>query len=324
MRRVISRILGFFLATAAVFGAVARGQAGEAVMVVEAHSGKVLIGKNTTEKRPVASLTKMATGILALDWAEAAGIEPVERELVVPASVGALGGANPLKLAPGERLTLDDALYSALLGSDNAAAQAIADHVGREFLARRGRSGDPVAAFVAEMDNLCDALGMKRTRFVNPHGLEGPGKVGVSTAADMAKLSIYVARKPAFTFITRQSGREIGVTGVDGTRRTFKVRNTNELAGEPHIIGLKTGTTRAAGECLAVAVERDPLVRPRADGSKGVTPRRLIVVLLRHPDRFGAARALVPRGWQLYDDWVNRGAPVENRKREILPVPDPR
>ncbi len=321
MRLMIPRILAIFVFVGA---GVASGQGGEAVMVVEAHSGKVLIGRNTTERRPVASLTKMATGVLALDWAEAAGIDPLKRELLVPPSVTALGGANPLQLAPGERLTLDDALYSALLGSDNAAALTIADHVGREFLARKGRTGDSVAAFVEEMGNLCDALGMDKTRFVNPHGLEGPDKPGLSTAADMAKLAIYVARKPAFTFITRQTERAIEVTGVDGTKRSFKVRNTNELAGEAHIIGLKTGTTRAAGACLAVAVERDPLVRPRADGSKGVTPRRLIVVLLRHPDRFAAARALIPRGWALYDDWVRRGTPVENRKREILPVPDPR
>ncbi|BCX50361.1 hypothetical protein HAHE_42690 [Haloferula helveola] len=291
-------------------------------MVVEAHSGKVLIATNSTVKRPVASLTKVATAVLVVDWAEAAGVDVATREVVVPASVAQLPGANPMKLVPGERMSMLDALSSAVMGSDNAAALTLADHVGREFLARKGRSGDPVQAFVVEMNHLAEALEMGKTKFTNPHGLELPSSVGLSTAADIAKLSIYAMRRPGFTFISRQKVREVTVNGAEGAR-TFKVNNTNELVSET-IIGLKTGTTRAAGECLSVAVERAPLIRPKADGSKGVTPRRLIVVLLNSPDRFGRAKALIPRGWAIYDEWVRGGAVVENRKREILSVPDPR
>ena len=291
-------------------------------MVVEAHSGKVLIATNSTVKRPVASLTKVATAVLVVDWAEAAGVDVATREVVVPASVAQLPGANPMKLVPGERMTMLDALSSAVMGSDNAAALTLADHVGREFLARKGRSGDPVQAFVVEMNHLAEALEMGKTKFTNPHGLELPSGVGLSTAADIAKLSVYAMRRPGFTFISRQKVREVTVNGAEGAR-TFKVNNTNELVSDT-IIGLKTGTTRAAGECLSVAVERAPLIRPKADGSKGVTPRRLVVVLLNSPDRFGRAKALIPRGWAIYDEWVRGGALVENRKREILTVPDPR
>ena len=295
---------------------------GEAVMVVEAHSGKVLIGTNSTVKRPVASLTKIATGVLVVDWAEAAGVNLEERELVVPASVAGLPGANPMRLVPGERLSLRDAMASTLLGSDNAAAQSLADHVGREFLARKGRSGDPVAAFVDEMNVLAKALGMKKTKFYNPHGLELPKQVGLSTAADIAKLSIYAMRRPGFNFITRQKERQVTVKGTEGPRG-YRVKNTNELVSES-VIGLKTGTTRAAGECVAIGVERAPLIRPKADGSKGVTPRRLIIVLLNSPDRFGRAKALIPKGWGIYDAWVRGGAQVQDRRREILDVPNPR
>lgn len=291
-------------------------------MVVEAHSGKVLIADNSTVKRPVASLTKIATAVLATDWAEAAGVDPATTRVVVPASVASLPGANPMRLAPGDRLTLLDALSSAVLGSDNLAAQTVADHVGREFLRRKGRQGDPVAAFVVEMNHLAEALEMKKTKFANPHGLELPDQTGVSTAADMAKLSIYAMRRPGFTFISRQKERQITVEGAEG-QRGFKVKNTNEMVSE-EIIGLKTGTTAAAGQCLALSVEREPLIRQKPDGEKGVTPRRLIVVLLNSPDRYGRAKALIPRGWQIYDGWVNAGAPVENRKREILHVPNPR
>lgn len=294
----------------------------EALMVVEAHSGKVLIANNSTVKRPVASLTKIATAVLVTDWAEATGVDVAKREVVVPASVAALPGPNPMRLAPGERLSMLDALSSAVMGSDNAAALTLADHVGREFLRRKGKQGDPVAAFVGEMNHLAEALGMKKTTFRNPHGLELPDQVGVSTAADIAKLSIYAMRRPGFTFISRQKERQVTVHGASEARG-FKVKNTNEMVSED-IIGLKTGTTRAAGQCLAISVERAPLIRPKADGSKGVTPRRLIVVLLNSADRFGRARAMIPKGWGVYDGWLNAGAPIENRKREILDVPNPR
>lgn len=317
MRMVIAALAAGFLQT----GSVLRAE-GEAVMVVEAHSGKVLLATNSTVKRPVASLTKIATGVLVVDWAEAAGVDLEQRELVVPAAVANLPGPNPMRLVPGDQLSVRDALVSALLGSDNVAALALADHVGKEFLGRSGRAGDPVEAFVGEMNRLARALGMKKTRFHNPHGLEFPKQVGVSTAADIAKLSVYAMRRPGFNFITRQKERQVTVNGAEGARG-FRVKNTNELVSED-VIGLKTGTTRAAGPCLAVGVERVPLVRPKADGSKAVTPRRLIIVLLNSPDRFDRAKALIPKGWDIYDGWVRAGAPVKDPRREILEVPNPR
>ena len=291
-------------------------------MVVEAHSGKVLIASNSTVKRPIASLTKIATGVLVTDWAEAAGVDLDVREAVVPEVVARIPGPNPMGLVPGDRLTLRAALFSSLLGSDNLAALTLADAVGREFLSRQGKSGDPVAAFVAEMNHLAGALEMKKTTFRNPHGLELPDSVNLSTAADVAKLSIYAMGRPGFTFISRQSEREVTVEGAGGPR-VFNIRNTNQLISES-IIGVKTGTTQAAGPCLSVCAERAPLIRPKNDGSKGVTPRRLIVVVLNTPDRFGIAQNLIRDGWAKYDGWIRAGAPVTDRQREILSVPDPR
>ncbi|MFC7336205.1 D-alanyl-D-alanine carboxypeptidase family protein [Haloferula chungangensis] len=301
---------------------LASAQGNDAMMVVEAHSGKVLIAKNSTVKRPVASLTKIATGVMVVDWAEAAGIDLDTREAVVPPAVATSPGANPMNLQPGERLTLRNALYSTLLGSDNMAALTLADHVGREFLARKGRSGDPIAAFIVEMNHLAEALEMKKTTFINPHGLEINGKAGLSTAADMAKLSIYAMRRPGFTFMSRQKERKVSVTGAEGAR-AFNLKNTNELVSDV-ILGVKTGTTQAAGECLSISVERDPLIRTKPDGSKGVTPRRLMIVLLNTPNRFDRAKSLIPSGWAVYDQWVNSGAPIKDRNREILNVPNPR
>ena len=294
----------------------------ESFMVLEAHSGKVLVATNSSAKRPIASLTKIATGAVAVDWATAAGADLGSLLITVPQTVTLVGGPNPMNLQPGDRLSMRDALYSALLGSDNLAAVTIADHVGRELLARRGKSSDPVVEFVAEMNRLAKALGMTQTRYANPHGLERPGAKAYSTAADVARVSTYAMRRNAFNFIVRQADRQVIVHGVDGERK-YRVKNTNELIGEPGILGVKTGTTAAAGACVSICMDRDPLVRPKPDGSKGVTPRRLIVVVLNNPDRFNRARALLNQGWAVYDAWLEQGAPVKDRDREIIAVPDP-
>lgn len=307
----------------ALVPASAGAQAPESVMVLEAWSGKVLIASNATAKRPVASLAKIATGAVIVDWANATQTDLGTATLTVPESITQIGGPNPMKLQPGERITLRDALYSALLGSDNLAAQALADHVGRDFLTRRGGSGDPVTAFVGEMNKLAKALGMSSTRYVNPHGLELGGAQGFSTAADVARISVYAMRRNAFSFIVRQKDRRVTVTGASGNR-SYTVKTTNELIGEEGILGVKTGTTAAAGPCVSVCMEREPLVRKKPDGSKGVTPRRIIAVVLNNSDRFGRARSLISQGWGIYDPWLASGAPVQDPKREIIKVEDPR
>lgn len=297
-------------------------QAPESVMVVEAHSGKILIASNATVKRPVASLTKIATAIVTVDWSIATSTDLGTTVITVPETITLVGGPNPMSLQPGDRLTLRDALYSALLGSDNLAAVAIADHVGREINTRRGKNGDPVAAFVGEMNQLAKFLGMTQTRFANPHGLERPEAKAYSTATDVARLSVSAMRRNAITFIVRQKERQISVTGPAG-KRSYRAKNTNELAGELGILGVKTGTTNAAGPCVSVCMDRDPLVRLKPDGTKGATPRRLIVVVLNNPDRFNRARGLIQQGWAAYDSWLEAGALVQNRDRELLTVPTP-
>lgn len=320
-----SKLLPAVLSSLTAFAPfVVRAQAPESVMVVEAYSGKVLAAVNPVEKRPVASLTKIATGAVAVDWAAASGRDLAATMITVPASVSEIGGPNPMRLQAGDRLTLRDALYSALLGSDNLAAHTVANHIGREILSHRSGDGDPIAVFVGEMNKLSQGLGMSRTRFVNPHGLEFQGQPqGFSTAADIARLSIYAMRKNAFSFIVRQKERRVTVHGLSGDR-SFTVKNTNELSGEEGILGLKTGTTSAAGACVSICMEKDPLVRKKADGSKGVTPRRLIVVVLNNPDRFNRARSLLRQGWATYDQWLASGAPVSDPKREMIKVEDPR
>lgn len=293
----------------------------ECVMVVEAYSGKILVGANSAMKRPVASLTKMAMALVAVDWATATNTDINTFPLTAPQTVTLVGGPNPMNLQPGDTITLRDALYSALLGSDNLAALTIADNIGRRILARRNRDGDPVAVYVAEMNKLAQYCNMTQTKFANPHGLERKGAVGMSTAADMARLGAVFMRRNALNFIVRQKERLISLTPNGGAPRQLRVRNTNELLGQEGILGIKTGTTEAAGACLATCMDKQPLVRTKADGTKGATPRRLIVVVLNSPDRFGHTRTLLTQGWAAYDAWIAAGAPVKDAKRELLAFP---
>jgi D-alanyl-D-alanine carboxypeptidase len=289
----------------------------EAFMVVEAHSGKVFMAQNSNVKRPVASLTKIATGVVATDWAIATGQDLKKVMATVPESITRVGGPNPLNLQPGQQISLSDALYAALLGSDNLSAMTIADHIGRDINNRRGKNGEPIWTFVQEMNELSRVLGMKSTKFLNPHGLELPKQEGFSTAADMARLSIFAMRRPAFSFFVRQKSRTITVNG-----KSFTLTNTNQLVGEEGIHGIKTGQTTPAGPCLATSMDKDPLVRNKPDGTKGATPRRMIVVLLNSPDRFGRTRGFLNSAWGQYDRWIAAGAPVQDRNREMLSVPN--
>lgn len=294
----------------------------ESHIVVEAYSGKVLSAQNSTAKRPVASLTKMATAIVAVDWATATNTDLATEMIRVPEIVLQIGSTSSLKLAPGDTLSLRDALYAALLASDNVAALSIGHHVGTKILERRGKRNDPVLEFVSEMNKLSKAIFANQTLFVNTHGLDRDSKPGYSTAADMARFSIHAMRRNAITFITRQKTRQISINGITGTR-SYTLNNSNELVGEEGVIGVKTGTTNLAGPCLATCMDRDPVVRTKADGSKGVTPRRLIVVLLNSPDRFNRSRSLLRGAWSFYDSWLAAGAPVKDPKREILSTPPP-
>jgi len=297
-------------------------QASDSYLVVEAHSGKVLLQKSQTLSRPVASLTKVATAVLVLDWSKITGVS-LNTTVVVPPEAAQVGGANPMGLIPGDQITLRNALYSSLLGSDNIAALTLSTYVGADINIRRSGSKNALNTFVAEMNTLARTLGMNATRFVNPHGLDTGGYGGKSTAEDMAKLAIYAMRKPSFAFYVKQKSRKISFHS-QGASKSFTVRNTNALLGQMNVNGLKTGTTVLAGQCFACCSEKPAIVQKLGDGRSTLTPRRLIVITLGSPDRFRQTQYLINQGWGLYDQWRNAGSiPIPGMPTQILNVPNP-
>ncbi|MCP4849745.1 MAG: D-alanyl-D-alanine carboxypeptidase [Verrucomicrobiaceae bacterium] len=284
----------------------------EAYIVVDFHSKKILSSHQGQMRRQVASLTKIATAMVVLDWAELTRADLSELA-IVPASGNLIGGPNRMNLRPGERISLRDALYCALIGSDNWAAETLANHVGRDLLVRGNVDAGtvPVEEFVNQMNALAERQGAKDSLFTNPHGMDHLEKLPHSSAADIARLAIYALGKPSFTFFCSQKERKVAVHGQEGVRH-FMIKNTNKLLGKDGIDGIKTGLTRRAGPCLAISADRKPIVEELPDGRTRVTPRRLIVVVLGASDRFAAARSLLIGGWEKFDAWNSGGRLVLN------------
>jgi D-alanyl-D-alanine carboxypeptidase (penicillin-binding protein 5/6) len=162
------------------------------------------------------------------------------------------------------------------------------------------------------MNLLAKAQNMQRTRFLNPDGLD-VREQPFSCALDMARLTRYAMRKASFRFYVSQRERQISwMSG--GKKRSYMLRNTNELLGTDGIDGVKTGQTARAGQCLILSANREAEIRKQGN-STFVTPRHLIVVVLGSNDRFGEGNALLARGWQLYDQWAAAGRPISESKK---------
>src|ERR1700677_5092313 len=253
-----------------------------AYVVIDATTGHVLDSQNIDRRLQVASLTKIATAMVTLDWADATKND-LAQYATVPQQASALA-ADPVGLTPGDRATLRDLLYAALMQSDNIAAITLANHVGQT----RARAADvtPEFAFIAQMNALARKLKMEHSLFLNPHGLDNmKGKLPYSTAGDIARLAAYAMARSGFRFYVSQKQRDVAIQHMDGTESHYMLANTNELLGVNSIDGVKTGTTAKAGECLVISAARAPESVKNGD-TYIIPPRRLIVVVLGSTDRF--------------------------------------
>ena len=183
--------------------------------------------KNPNSKRQVASLTKIATGVVALKWLDE---NEVSWDVEIAVSSEAVSGSvNPLEMRTGARLSLQAALFATMMGSDNTSDYAVAELIGGRM--QDGTSGhEAVQVFVQAMNWEVTALGLKNTRFVNPHGLDEGDDLGMSTAADMALLAIGALEHPKFLSLCSLEDVEIDLKrGEDSELKN--VRNTNDLVG---------------------------------------------------------------------------------------------
>ena len=290
--------------------------AAEAFIILDSQTGYVLQEQDARKKHQVGSLTKIATAVVVLDWAEhkAGNLNQI---VTIPPEAFVGTGENNIGFQPGDTIALRDLLYAALVQSDNIAAYTLADHVGstlESFVPAASSSKiTPVIAFVSQMNALAKQLKMERTRFVNPHGIDDNVRpLPYSTAEDMARLTRYAMNNAGFRFYVSQKERQISFQR--GKHKLgYLLRNTNELLGRQGIDGVKTGRTARAGDCLVLSANRESEV-VKEGAMTAVYPRHLIVVLLGSPNRFGEGAGLVEHGWQLYDQWAAAGRLVDPNK----------
>jgi len=220
----------------------------------------VLWAGSADSRLPLASLAKMMTALLAL---ERGGLdEPVKIGRGVLQATGTRIG-----LKPGEQVRASDLLAATVVRSANDACRALAEHL-----------GGSVRIFVQAMNGRAVMLGLGDTKFADPCGHDREGQY--SSAADLVVLAEQVMRHDEYMRLARQ--QRVTIRTLDG--RSFTLRNTNALLGRyPGAIGLKTGHTEGAGNCLVALAERD-----------GV---RVLAVLLNAPNRWWNAAGLLDRAF---------------------------
>jgi D-alanyl-D-alanine carboxypeptidase (penicillin-binding protein 5/6) len=202
----------------------------QAFLVENASTGEILAQHASWARVPIASITKLMTVLVTLDHAKLDDVVSVRSD-------AAAVGESTINLRAGERITVHDLLEGALIQSANDAADALADYVGDGSTAR----------FVAMMNAKAKELGLTRTHFARPDGLDAPGHV--SSAQDVTKLAIAAMRQRAVRSIVRQR-----TARIEGGR---VLHTWNDLLGIfPGLIGVKTGHTGGAGWCEVAAVRR--------------------------------------------------------------------
>lgn len=207
-------------------------------VLMEASTGQVLFEKDPHALRSCASITKVMTLCLVFQALDSGQLS-LDQTLTASAHAASMGGSD-IWLEEGESMTVDDLIKATVIMSANDAAVVLAEAV----------SGSE-EAFVAQMNEKAQQLGMNDTVFKNCNGLDEEGHV--TSAYDVALMSRELIR--------HEKVFDYALTWMDSVRGgETQLVNTNKLIRSyPGITGLKTGTTGQAGSCITATAEREGL-----------------------------------------------------------------
>lgn len=227
----------FIILILSIFFLPSNGQAAPSIsannaVLIEQDTGEILYEKKAFEERPIASITKIMTAILAIESGK------MEEETVVSRKAIYTEGSS-IYLEQGEKIKVKDLVYGLMLRSGNDAAVAIAEHI-----------GESEEGFIFLMNNKATWLGMNNSHFMNPHGLDA--EEHYSSAYDMAILTQYAMHNETFKEIS-------GTTSYLSDNRSYSWRNKHRLVTGyyPHATGGKTGYTRRTGRTLVTTAEKE-------------------------------------------------------------------
>jgi D-alanyl-D-alanine carboxypeptidase len=233
-------------------------------LVYDEGTDTILASLNATEARPMASVTKLMSALVAVRSADPA-------EIVTISTSAATTGEAEIGIVAGETWTLRDLLAAMLVRSGNDAAVAVAEHV-----------GGSVDGFAAMMNEMADIIGLENSSFTNPHGLDEDDHF--TTAADLLLLGRRALEDPLIARLVRTRVVRFRETPDGNSRRAV---NTNVLLGSyPGVAGVKTGFTGRAGRVLITVADKGD--------------RRLWTVVMGAADHFDDTSRLLEYGFSAF------------------------
>ncbi|MCL4397694.1 D-alanyl-D-alanine carboxypeptidase [Patescibacteria group bacterium] len=237
-------------------------------VVVDLQSGVTIFSLNPNEKLRPASITKLMTALVALEY------YPLDRVLTVR-RLAPVDGESDMGLKIGDKLTVRNLIYGLLVPSGNDAAYTLADNYPGGF-----------ENFIYSMNKKAQNLHMNNTHFENPSGLDTDNHY--SSARDISLLTAVALKNPLIS----EAVATYGITLSDTTgKKFFQLKNVNKFLGYLYgADGVKTGFTDLAGECLVASVSRDG--------------HRIISVVLKSDDRFGDSARLQEWAYRNFT-WIN-------------------
>jgi D-alanyl-D-alanine carboxypeptidase (penicillin-binding protein 5/6) len=244
-------------------------------VLIDLKDGAELAARASGQRRAIASTTKLMTAYLALRDLRMGEKLAVPRYDAEPAE--SLAG-----LEKGERLTVHDLLVAMMLPSANDAAETVAQGIA---------GSEP--AFVAEMNRAADKLGLDRTHYANPIGLDA--KRNYSTAEDLTTLAEELLSDKRFRRIVAMPKAKL----TSGARNRTVINTNTLLRSDPTVDGVKTGHTTDAGYVLVASAKRD-----------GVPLLAAVLGAPSETERNDETERLLDYGYGLYarEDAVERGA----------------
>ena len=210
-------------------------------ILFDVSNSEVLYSSHAHDQMSPASLTKVLMALVALKNATPDTVLTASDNLIIDEP-----GAQLCGIKPGDSMTLNQALYIALLNSANDAALLIAQNI-----------GGSEEAFVEMMNQEAKSLGATNSNFVNPHGLTDSNQY--TTAYDLYLIFNEAIKYEKFVEIIQTPSYETIYYDRNGKEKQLSVRNTNKYINNDvkapenvKVIGGKTGTTNAAGHCLMI------------------------------------------------------------------------
>ncbi len=216
-------------------------------ILVEVSTGRIIYERNSNEKRYPASITKIMTAILVLENCN------LDDKVVVSESAlsNIPSGYVTCDLIAGEEISVEDLLYALMVKSANDAAYVLAEHV-----------GGSIDAFSDMMNIKARELGCNGTHFVNPNGIHDERHY--TTAYDMYLIANYAMKNETFRKLVTTKSYTLPATNLyTNNDRSFSTTNAliddNSSLFYKYAIGIKTGFTTQAGECLVAESAREGL-----------------------------------------------------------------